>query len=602
MKMKLTFVVAAAVLAFAAASVNAQTIQVAIAGSSAIWIEMGQASVAGDPSQSIAAQPCSWDDNNNNKDFTLTDTRPNTEYGITAPTDTGHGWVTWTAGTGSCTAPTGSYVVNLFVNTDSTVGNRCYFAVPRCKITIATSPGAPDDVIATNEVALPSAIITLINSGSGTSPNGAATDIRPEDAEFATLRALTTCGTPVVAGSQYLGLGYQGTHAGVGVPVSGSTFQTSGGSSSFNVLAFALTGNDPITGQATAAFPTIIPVGAVPVVVFVNPGDEQGFGSLQISNIDRGVLAGFLDGAFGNTGDVIPQTSGTGFGAGATVFLREPLSGTYNTMEYAIPNSIEEQSSQDVGLFAKNNTTAGGSVPFYNCTATGGAVSENPLDDSETRQGGNTSVRGRAIGTGNMVKSVNSTTDSLGYAFWGVGNFGATPLSGVTAQNTKYLTVDGIDPIQETWIDGLIPQTTNSTLSNVTLSHVKDGSYPIWSLLRVEGDSSVTGGSCAATPGALRALVCSADAFLVGLGNPAQPDFIPAASLGLVRSHFAPPGITFPCGKTSSGGTSAGTPGNGDLSNPECGGDVGGIVYTLQADEDWGNDNSNSNGNTGRRQ
>jgi len=599
MKMKQALIAVAAVLVFAAANVNAQTVTLAISGSSAIWLEMGQASYS-TPATLVSGTlygECAYDDGlDGTKEFTLTDSRP-----TTAVTDTAHAWVTWTApivsGVTQCGGPTASSTIQIYVNTDSVVGNRCYFANPRCTITIATGSLTPSNQIASNETAPPSGIVNAINAGGGVSVNGAATDIRPEDAKFATLRALTNCGTPIVAGSQYLGLGYNvgGAQAHVGVSVAGSTFQGAGGGSSFHVLDFNLTGTDPIKTSNTIPAFTVIPVGAVPVVVFVNPGDEAGFGNLLFSNINRGVLAGFLDGSFGNVTDAIPATGLTP--VGATVYVREPLSGTYNTMEYAIPNSIENQSSQDVGLFAKTNTAAGNTVPTYFCNTGTGAPLQNPLTETIARSAGVTSRRGRAIGTGNMVKAVTSsspTADNLGYSFWSAANFGPSPLSPVTSQNAKYLTVDGVDPIQETWSDGVIPQSSNGLLSNVTLAHVRDGSYPIWSAVRVEGDTGITGGACGASPGVLRALVCQANAFLVGLGTPSQPDFIPYGTLGIVRSHFSPPGVTYP--------GNGGTPANGDAGTAESGGDVGGIVFNTTADIDWSNDNLINTGNTGRRQ
>jgi hypothetical protein len=601
MKMKQALIAVAAVLVFAAArnayATNPTNINIAISGSSAIWLELGQASAL--------TQPCVWDDLNEGKDATLTDTRPSP-----SKTDTGHLWITWTTAGGSCGAPDSGYSVNIFVNADSTIGNRCYLASPRCLLTLSSTDSYAGDCVvdatgATCETTLPGFMVTLINtaqSSTGVSMNGAATDIRPEDAAFATERALTPCGN-VVSG-QYLGLGYQTSGSpttGIGTTITGSSFQGSGTGGTFNVLAFNLTGRDPIlTSNTLPAFPTIIEVGAVPIVVFVNPHNASGFGSLQISNVDSGVLAGYLDGSFRSTSDMIPGNVSTA-GSPANVFVREPLSGTYNTMEYNIVNTLGNQSSQDVGVWAKavNGTNpAGGGDPFYDCTATGGFVAENPLADIDPNS---TAERARAIGTGNMVKAVTAETttasyDNLGYAFWSVANFAPGSFSPVLASNAKYLTVDGIDPLRDTWVDGLIPQTSNGLVSDVTLSHVRDGSYPIWSFLRVYGDNDP----------ALQTLVNSAYAFELGLGLPSQPDFIPVSSstvgaMGLVRSHFTPPGTPpwpdpelIACGAPSNG-NSLGS------ESAECGGDVGGIVYTQQADGDWAGNNTSSSGITGRR-
>jgi hypothetical protein len=62
----------------------------------------------------------------------------------------------------------------------------------------------------------------------------------------------------------------------------------------------------------------------------------------------------------------------------------------------------------------------------------------------------------------------------------------------------------------------------------------------------------------------------------------------------IVRSHFTPPGVTY----TVNGGN----PSNGDVGHVEAGGDVGGAVYSLQADKDYNNDSGTGNGNVGHRQ
>jgi hypothetical protein len=348
---------------------------------------------------------------------------------------------------------------------------------------------------------------------------------------------------------------------------------------------------------------TVTPVGAVPIVVFVNPSDPSGFGSLLATNIDRATLAGYLDGTYGSTTDLIGQVYSAS-GGPSTVYLREPLSGTYNTMEYAIPNSVQNQSSQDVGVAAYNafenlgvtfpplNCGAGPSstgTPFVNFALPSPTPSKlvsanstaNPFTEEYNRSSASgPSWRARAIGTGNEVKAVLATEDALGYAFWSAANF-----ANASATTGKYLTVDGIDPIQETYADGLIPTSNNYLLGNVTLSHVKDGSYPIWSILRFVTDTS---GVAYTTAGTLKTAAAN---FL----SPSQPDFVPLSQLQIVRSHFAPPGITFP--------NNSGNPANGDPGKAaEAGGDVGGLVYTYQADGAYNADNNASTGNVGHRQ
>jgi hypothetical protein len=634
------FLVAAGVLAFAAANASAQNsvvISVGMAGSSALWLESGQAAA------SIAGAGCVYD-SGSNKFFTLTDYRANFQNSTNNPsptTDTGAGWVTWSSTTGTCAAPTGTITVNFYINTDSVIGQRCFFGVPRCYVTISSSAstvatGNPGKLISQNENALPSLIQSLISTATGTITvggagktvtgmpiNAAATDIRPEDGRFAAIRAVeTSCGA-TIAGSSYLGLGYaNGVTPGVGVTVNGSTFQASGGGSSFNQLDFNIGLNqaDPIlttannagdNGNGTVGPFTVVGVGAAPIVVFVNPGDETGFGSLQFTNLNRGTLAGFLDGTLGNTQDALASTASTNANSGAVVFIREPYSGTYNTMEYSIPNSVELQTSQDVGgashaawvaAGSPNPAGPGNSFPPYYCN--GNAAFTQTVSESITRSTTKTSKRGRAIGTGNMVKSVTSTQDALGYAFWSAANFAFSTASPVGPTTAKYVTVDGVDPLQETWIDGLVPQSGNVAFPNTTLLHVRDGSYPIWSILRYVCDSSVgANNSCTA----VNTLFNATQSFVSFGTDASQPDFVPLSSLPVRHSHFSPPNVTYPGSTNSNGTTASGTPCNGitvqgATETGENGGDVGGVVYGTLANADYDGDTIGTCGIVSRRQ
>jgi hypothetical protein len=577
--MKLTKALLAVIATFfcVVASANAQTVQMVGIGSSALFLEMGQAAAL---SGSIGAT-CTW--------TVASGTVFATDSRITA-SENGQFWVAWQPGSGTCTAPAGTYNIYAYLQTDSTVGNRCIFAVPACTMTFPTTTAAGANLLSpVNDVALPAIIQTTLN---GASFNVAGTDIRPEDAKFATIRALTDCGTPVAPGSQYLGLGYAtASGAATGNQIKeadGIGAIASGKGATFNVADFNLTGSDPISHTSITYSYKVYDVGAVPIVVFVNPGDESGFGSLQVQNLTRATLAGYLDGTYGRASDAIGQGySASGASAvGTTVFLREPLSGTYNTMEYGVPNNTEIQSSQDVGVNSPVNIDA------LNCTS--GAhptVNQNPLADTVSRLGGaGSSSRYRAIGTGDEVKQVLAVTDSLGYSFWGTGNF-----KNATASNAKYLTVDGIDPLQQVWVDGLVPTANNGLLGNVSFANVKNGSYPIWSKLRLAATNTGEAGASA--------LATAAQTYV----SPLQPDFVPIKQLEIVRSHFAPPfnsSSTYNANFPSSGinQPANGTPNCNAGSTPEAGGDVGGLVYSLQADGDFCADNLTAYGNIGRRQ
>jgi hypothetical protein len=567
-------------MTFAAAAISlagfshAQNVQMVGLGSSALFLEMGQAAAL---SPSIGAS-CSWTVGKGT--VSAIDNRAG--VGLT---EAGQAWVTWGPGSGTCAAPAGSYNVYAYLQTDSTVGNRCILAAPACTMTFPVSAAGTAGaglLSPVSDTPLPAAVRSAL---SGASFNTSGTDIRPEDAKFATNRALTDCGTPVtgVAGSQYLGLGYAvspGSH--IGTAIKGST---AGGGSSFNVVDFNLTGSDPISGNAVSKF-AVYDVGAVPVVVFVNPGNQTGFGSLLVQNLPRAVLAGYLDGTYGRTSDAISETYSSSNTTTSTVFLREPLSGTYNTMEYSIPNNVQLQSSQDVGL---NTGYALGGLGNNLCSGVTVNTAQNPLNDAASR-GSLTSYRYRAIGTGNEIAAVLSHVDSLGYSFWGASNF-----KNANASNAKYLQVDGLDPIQESWTDGLVPTAGNGLLGNVSFANVKNGSYPIWTKLRL-ATTVTTSGSGASL------LATAAQTFV----SPSQPDFIPISQLLIVRSHFAPP---FNASSAYDGNfVSSGTnqPANGtaicNSGTPEAGGDVAGLVYTLQSDGAFCYDTGSTYGQVGRRQ
>jgi hypothetical protein len=540
--------------------------QVVIAGTGSLWLEAGQASAA--------SQGCAWD-SGSTRSFTLTDNR--FSPGLT---DIGVAWVTWTpSAAGNCaTYLSGSAVV--YISADSTVGNRCFFARPACTVTTtattSTSPGGA--LPGVTEADLPSLVLSQID---GAGVNVAATELRSEDSLFATERALAGCGYPVAPGSLYLGLGYTN-----GSKITGSTHQTNGGGGSYNVANFAITGNDPTTSEPVAGNWTVTEVGATPIVVFVNPGNGGGMGSLAISNVNREALAGFPDGTYGRTLDIIPQQYSATSLYYATVYLREPLSDDFNVMEFATPNSLEGQSSQEIGLATLIADNAGIPYPSYNCTSYPPTSTntwysgENPLNETDTR-GTGTSYRERAIGTSNEIKAVLATTDSLGYASWSAANFSST-----TAETAKYLTVNGVDPIQEFWTDGWVPTSNNDLLQDVNFAHVKDGSYPIWTMLRFVSYPGTEGATVAV------GLASNAEKFL----SPSQPDFVPLYQLDVVRSHFSPPGVSYP------GGKPAGSPANGTGMVAEAGGDVGGLVLTLQSDGDYNIDNGATTGNVGRRQ
>lgn len=534
----------AAVLLALPASSHAQSPQISAIGSSGLFLEIGEAAFSG-----AGASACAWSTSTSN-DVVATDTSSGTTL-----TDTGNSWVVWVPTAGNdCTVNATPASVWGYLQTDSVVGNRCLFngTSGGCTINYTAAVGtAPANLIETTEFVLPSAVAAALSGGSafpGAAPNVAGTDIRPEDAEFAATRAVTPCGQVVGTGNfgavstnQYLGLGY----------TNGSTIDSFYSASKFNVITFTL----------PASF-FVQPVGADPIVVAVNSTDASGdgFNNTQITNLNLSTLALYLDGSIGTTRDAMyPGVAEPGF-TPVTVMVREPLSGTYNTMEYNAPNTLKLHTSQDVGA----------SQPTSQMNCSGTAVGSNPMHIENTAYG---SFRNRNIGTGQELKETFATDDALGYSFWGVSNFAAAPAS------SKYLTIDGVDPLQGGYTTGVIP-TTSAELSKVRFQHVYDGTYPLWSLLRL-----VYVSSSLKTP--VEALAEAAG----GFSTTAHPDFAPyyaksgatyIVNLHVERSHFTPPGI----GYTT-------TPLNGECATlpvaqtQEAGGDVGGIVLSCRPDLDY---------------
>jgi hypothetical protein len=542
------FAVAVALTTLSATS-NAQTVKVNGLGSSALFLELGLAAA----SPAVGAS-CVWSTNTSGTVVATDSSLGSTNL----KTDTGNAFVAWTPVGGSCTTITSATQIYAYLQTDSVVGDRCLFNA--CTIQNNGSGLSPAGLINSSEISLPSAIATTLNgaAGTGLAVNAAGTDIRPEDAEFAMTRALTPCGTPVATGSQYLGLGYSSD---------GSTpVQSHFSGSTFNVLPFTLPSSYSVT-----------PIGAAPILVVVNgDGTANGFSNSSITDISSSALSSFLDGTFSFTNQALSTPVASG--AAATVIIREPLSGTYNTMEYNAPNTTTLQTSQDVGV----NQPVGQS----NCNGAGN-VASNAMNIA-TASGG---ARQRAIGTGQELNEVLATQNSLGYAFWSVANFKG--FTSAAAPNAKYLTVDGIEPLLKPSSShtGIIPITGTTEMSDVTLANVANGTYPIWSLLRLVnlGSSPLSG---------VTSLANAAHAFVSTGSTTSRPDFVPSNQMTVVRSHFMPPaGAGEP---TAIANGHVGTNSSACIA-PELGGDVGGQVFTLSADSTFCTNNGVTTGQTGLR-
>jgi ABC-type phosphate transport system substrate-binding protein len=515
------------------AQLHGQTLQANIAGSSAIWLEAGQGAAA--------ALGCAWTDSNSTTNVWAADSR-------VGATDYGKVWVAWNAAGGSCAAPGIAATVYAYLSLDSGAGDRCLFAVPQCTLTTidVAGNGGSNALAGVTDTALPAGVLAAFK---GKPITVAGSDITPLDALFATYQALAPCGA-LSSGTQYQGYGRGGW------PGPGTQIQATDGSSVFNVIGWQITGTDPFSGLAAAGQYTLTPVGATPVVVFVNTSNASGFGNAAITNVSRFTLGLAESNILVRTADFIPQVYNAAGGAGITVWHRESLSGTYNTFDRAITNSKELYRPQE-----------------QQCPPV------EPLNYNRT-VGAFTSTNGRAIGTGDEISQTLATADSLGYAFWGAGNF-KNALFGNVSKGARYLTVDGVDPLCTTYGcgggAGEIPTAANGFLANVNLNNVSNGSYPIWSELRMVSTD-------AASLAVAQQISTWAQGFVTTPGG-AQPDYVTPGSLFVAHSHFGEVsyGVVNDVGTVTSEGPRV----CGSGGPQENGGDAGGSVHTLQAGSDY---------------
>ena len=703
-------------------SFSGSKVQFVAAGSSAQFNTFAYASIdyanALLAANSITGTPQIWSAKNGSGGnvLYLQDTRFGTPDS-TSPVDAANMWVVWAPadnnGSNDC-------YLWVYYSIDSTVGVKDFFAYKKitvptaatvaavypvclngsvgCSATNATTYGTGGNVVPglTDTAALPTTIQTFLTTppapSSATSPalpycgqkatgkssfycyfNAGMTDIRPEDALYATNRALSAYNTT----NGLAGLGYGtpaacATSSNQGCPIYGSV----GTGSVFNVLKFALTGTDPQSKASVPVYGTLS-TGASPVVVFVNNADTGtlGFGSKSggnyvFTNVNHKVLALTEEGTLHCTGDFLADPAGAG--QPIQVVQREPLSGTYNTFEFTAVRTLsgsaattvkqnqissitwvsDDSSGQEYG---NDPTTNNGSGTCLNGSTVPTSRCGNPLyfptPINGTANSCGAGLKFRAIGTGEAVKATIGVAhsgqpgvpDGLGYAFWGYQNF--APLVTKTNCTEKtgnvtcssyaghYLAVDGIDPFWPSTgvpLDGgsayNLPQCGAIVFGNaadfpcyqIPFTHVNDGSYPFWSLLRLVtfGQSTPTNPAYNTPIGVINTVAYAETeastgstqlsdfvGFLSGLTNGGtldNPSWTGNLSLGVFRSHFKQTGLTInpDNGHYQFDGTtySACSPTNIPLvgakkSTPVCwvdaGNDVGGSVLSVQSDLDF---------------
>lgn len=603
-----------AVLALAATvafvpSANAATPTglVVAAGSSAMWQTLALAAYnngACGTAKVKLTPPCKhWTDGGaGSGKFNLNDTRPTLVTAArggpgTTTQDAGHIWIVWDS------AATPHYWA--YINEDSGIGDRCYFAVPQCNITAPSGDTfASGQQIAAAlwgaDSALPASLQTLFGAATGPLVNTGATDVRAEDALFATCRANSALGNASVnvGGDGTDGLGYNANNPSGVCPVYktkvGKTYvyaslaqlvgtSVSGADGkSFHINAWALSGDDPFSGKPVLASSkyTTIDVGIDPVVFVTQRNNTLSTvtdaSSTQLQTLFSGTSCDAN--AVFNLGGMNPEP--------INVYLREPLSGTYNTTEATVMRRPLEIPGGAIGT----------SMELY-------TAGVNPLNNTPCHDGNG--ARFREIGTGDEVAGVKgSTGDAIGFTFFSFGN--VSPLQ--NSASYGYLTLGTVDPIFLNPSSGAPGQLANQELpgslnvcsglgfpcseaaiwggGKLSFPNVRAGDYPAWSLLRLY--TSTTNEANVAD------LVAASHSYVVN----DTPDYIPATAqpVGCVvggNPVCADPGVQIfhthyqqedgsgaLLGLAGSTGGAAGFNSNGNPIGGDQGGDMGGCIIS----------------------
>jgi hypothetical protein len=374
---------------------------------------------------------------------------------------------------------------------------------------------------------VPANIYTAINNKLF---NAALTAIRPEDALYATTRALSALNS-----TNYDGLGYTGTGE-IGAAIL-SAFSTS----SNTPVNFAVKGKDPISGLAINPW-VATNIGAVPVIIVVNNEDTAGggFGSVNTSNqpiftnVNSRDLDNLFQGVTTRTRDLLQSAPSSIPAVGVHIIQRDPLTGVFNTLEFDSVRALANVTkSQEEGVSPTTN---------------------NPLNISVTNKDGSVATRQRAIGSSEEVKELEATEDSIGYAFFSYGDWSTA------GTKVRYLTVDGVDPLYATYSGGTLPTCSSSGCpGTVTFPHLADGSYPLWGTLEIVTAKTI--------PSGVTAIVNAAAAESVNV-----PEWVPVSQLQVFRDHYTQSGI-------------AGA--NGHKTTTESGGSMGGAILSVQSDYDY---------------
>lgn len=608
LRMKAVFA-ASLVIAIAAIVPQAQaqtaTAKAIIAGSTAIWQSMalaaynnkgGTAAPGGSCISTAFVSPCFHYTfkSTATSGFQATDTRP-TKKGGTAASDFNTIWIVWDSHTTTAgQAP--NYIA--YIKVDSVVGDRCYYAQPRCNLNAigGVFPPATTSQIAvwpdnSADVTPPTSLQNNFTAASGILVSAAATDVRAEDGAFAMCRANSIAPSPLDAHMKGLGYNANNTTPGqcptsFGLTNLGAPDITDTQGSTAHILAFNVTGSDPYSNSKIVAG-TTVPAGAAPMVFIIHSlaagsplSGVTGVTDTQLQNL-------FANSAPGCDGTTLGGTSGN-----IDAWLREPLSGTYNTTEY--------------NVFSYPDFSGTSQEAFLNVSSSGG----NPLNQTCPGGGGN---RIRGVGTSHVIDTgmvTDTTNDSIAYTFAGFGNWKKAADTSCSGNHCHYVTLNGVDPIfhkyaatstttpkadpgqpggQAGGFAGELPSAADtpckqlpcleSQIWNGGLSYpnLRSGQYSAWSVVRLISDATVQLNKLPGSLSTIQALAAASQIYNVIN----TPDFVPIVSvaksgsspgdpgLQLLRSHYQ---------EVDALGTKIGGAPVNDASTGDVGGDVGGCI------------------------
>jgi hypothetical protein len=603
---------------------SAQSIPVVAVGSSAFFGASGIAAISGDPIRGVGAL-CGthfWTGSASAVDARKTLTAPN------LPDEGGTLWVAWD----DDTTPT---IICAYLSVDSIVGQRLFFGRGAGGNATLVIPTTACSTAGANKISfvwdtatggLPVAVHNALQGNSGvscaaaTTPvhfNVAFTDVRSEDAQFiGNNRALCNDAnaSAFFPPDDKSCLGF-----GPGVTAPGTAVVSSYSGAASNSVAYSFTGSDPISGIAVPASQEL-PVGAQAMLVFVNTTNNAsgGFGNLvstgKLTNVTSHTLSAMYTGQAFFTRDIAGLNPSA---AVPQVFVhllqREPQSGTYTTFEWQVIRQRDgfNANSQETGILGPSQPGYTSACFVQNANAFPTVACSNPLNYC---LGAHCALRTRVIGTGQMISTGNnaSLSDTLGYAFWSLGNYG-------NKLNMRYLTLDGSDVLFPSYSvhNGVFPggvanQGTAALLAapvagqcggyfngdgGVTITNfscnayqlptfdgIQSGNYRLWN----EIQANYYGASAVApsfSPLNLTGFVLSAQDQTAPAPTARIPDFFPTNYCG----NAACSTIISPLNVFRSHYTIGGVVGNNGIQGGiEAGGDVAGAVINIQTEKDAG--------------